>query len=127
LLPGWQAQHIVQALKEAGYEAPLSQATLRVEGLHEAVQIPALERALRAVPGVVELAVNLAQSSVRLQALPSTPAAALLAAARQAGYVAALQTPGRRARPLGGGGRRAAPATCCWPGAPRCRCCCPCC
>ena len=92
LLPGWQAQHIVQALKEAGYEAPLSQATLRVEGLHEAVQLPALERALRGVPGVVELAVNLAQSSVRLQALPSTPAAALLAAARQAGYVAALQT-----------------------------------
>lgn len=91
LQPGWQAKHLVQALQEAGYEAPLSQATLLVDGLIEAVQLPRLEAALRAVPGVVEVAVNLAQSSVRLQALPSTPAAALLAAARSAGFSAALQ------------------------------------
>ncbi|MFN4116191.1 MAG: heavy metal translocating P-type ATPase, partial [Inhella sp.] len=91
LKPGWQAKHIVQALDEAGYEAPLSQATLIVEGLHEAVQLPRLEAALRDVPGVLSVGVNLAQSSVRLQALPSTPAAALLAAARTAGFNAALQ------------------------------------
>jgi Cu+-exporting ATPase len=91
LQPGWQARHIVQALEEAGYEAPLSQATLVVEGLMETVQLPRLEAALRAVPGVMDVAVNLAQSSVRLQALPSTPAAALLAAASAAGFKAALQ------------------------------------
>ncbi len=92
LQTGWQAKHLVQALQEAGYDAPLSQASLVLEGLHETVQVPRLEAALRAVPGVVEVAVNLAQSSVRLQALPSTPALALLTAAREAGFAAALQT-----------------------------------
>jgi len=91
LQTGWQARHLVQALQEAGYDAPLSQASLLIEGLHEPVQVPRLEAALRLVPGVVEVAVNLAQSSVRLQALPSTPAQALLAAAREAGFAAALQ------------------------------------
>jgi len=91
LQAGWQAGHLVQAITEAGYELPLSQATLAVDGLIETVQLPRLEAALRAVPGVLEVAVNLAQSSVRLQALPSTPAAALLAAARDAGFKAVLQ------------------------------------
>ncbi len=101
LQPGWQAQHIVQALSEAGYEAPISQATLIVEGLNETVQLPRLEAALRAVPGVLEVAVNLAQSSVRLQALPSTPAAALLAAAHEAGFKATLRPlQGQNADPL---------------------------
>lgn len=92
LLPGWQAQHLVQAVTEAGYEVPLSAATLWVEGLREASELPRLEAALRAVPGVTSVAVNLAQGSVRLQALPSTPAASLLAAAEAAGFRASLQS-----------------------------------
>ncbi|MBN8505682.1 MAG: cation transporter, partial [Burkholderiales bacterium] len=92
LLPGWQTQHLVQALHEAGYEAPLSSATLWVEGLREATELPRLEAALQAVPGVLSVSVNLAQGSVRLQALPSTPAASLLTAAQAAGFRASLQS-----------------------------------
>lgn len=92
LAPGWQAALLVQALQEAGYEAPLTQATLQIDGLHDSPQAERLQSALQAVPGVVSVNVNLALSSARIQALPATEAQALVDAALKVGFRAGLKT-----------------------------------
>ncbi len=92
LAPGWRAPLLVQALKEAGYEAPLTTATLHINGLHDTTQAERLTAALTAVPGVVHVGLNLAQGQARIQALPATQAQGLVDAASRAGFTAALQT-----------------------------------
>ena len=92
LSPGWQAKLLVQALHEAGYEVPLTQATLHVDGLRESGEAHRLERALTEVPGVVGVSAQVATGAVGLSALPATEASALVAAAERAGFQAALKT-----------------------------------
>ncbi len=92
LASGWQAPLLTQALSEAGYEVPLTSATLHVDGLHDPTQAERLQAALAAVPGVVRVGLNVAQGQARIHALPATQAQALLEAAQAAGFTAALQT-----------------------------------
>ena len=85
---------LVRAIEDAGYEvpapaapsAPAGTVELAVEGMTCASCVGRVERALRAVPGVEEAAVNLAteRATVRGAADP----AALLAAVADAGYEA---------------------------------------
>ncbi|MBH9551283.1 heavy metal translocating P-type ATPase [Inhella gelatinilytica] len=90
--PGWSAITLMAALRKAGYDVPLTQATLHLDGLHDQADALRAHEALAKVPGVILVQVNLSASSVALQALPSTQSAPLLAAARAAGFGAALQT-----------------------------------
>ncbi len=92
LEPGWSAVALMSAVRKAGYDVPLTQATLHLQGLHDAADALRAHEALARVPGVVLVQVNLGAASVALQALPSTQPAALLQAARAAGFAAALQT-----------------------------------
>lgn len=89
---GWSAVSLMAAVRRAGYDVPLTQATLQLEGLHDAADALRAHEALARVPGVVLVQINLGASSASLQALPSTAPLALILAARAAGFEAALQT-----------------------------------
>jgi Au+-exporting ATPase len=79
---------LVQAIAKAGYEVPAQTVELSVEGMTCASCVGRVERALQAVPGVVQATVNLAteRATVRGVAAPD----ALLAAIGKAGYEARL-------------------------------------
>ena len=75
---------LVRAIENAGYDVPAATVELAVEGMTCASCVGRVERALKAVPGVSEAAVNLAteRATVRGHADP----AALVAAIDNAGY-----------------------------------------
>ncbi|SMX24171.1 heavy metal translocating P-type ATPase [Boseongicola aestuarii] len=83
---GGASQDVVSALKEAGYPARVETLRGSVEGLSCASCVGRLERALVAVPGVVEARVNLADRSAVVEYGAGTERAAILAAAQSAGY-----------------------------------------
>jgi len=80
---------VVAAITGAGYTVAPEDVTLGVSGMTCASCVGRVERALRAVPGVAEAAVNLAteQARVRYDA-GQTSVAALIAAVAKAGYAA---------------------------------------
>jgi Cu+-exporting ATPase len=81
------AAGLVALVRSAGYGARTESTMLPVTGLEWAVSGEALERELRAVPGVIDAAVNLATGDVRVEVLPEVAAPdALEAAVRRAGY-----------------------------------------
>ncbi|MDP4032306.1 MAG: heavy metal translocating P-type ATPase [Pseudorhodobacter sp.] len=82
---------VVAAIKGAGYEVVPEEITLQIEGMTCASCVGRVERALLAVPGVSDAAVNLATESalVRLVA-GQADAAALIMAVAGAGYTARL-------------------------------------
>lgn len=75
---------LVQAVEKAGYEVPMGTVRLAISGMTCASCVGRVERALKAVPGVQEAAVNLAteRATVRGVADPR----ALVAAVDSAGY-----------------------------------------
>ena len=77
---------LIQAIEKAGYTVPASSIELAVEGMTCASCVGRVEKALKAVPGVEQAAVNLAteRASVRGVAAPAD----LLAAIAKAGYTA---------------------------------------
>jgi Cu+-exporting ATPase len=82
---------IVAALARAGYPARMSEVTLRIDGMTCASCVGRVERALKAVPGVLTAEVNLATESARVRfAAGALAPADLLAAAEAAGYPAHL-------------------------------------
>jgi len=80
------SQDVVSALAGAGYPARVDTLRGSVEGLSCASCVGRLERALSGVPGVVEARVNLADHSAVVEYGADTDRAAILAAARSAGY-----------------------------------------
>ncbi len=90
------------ALEAAGYGAVARPLDLAVSGMSCASCVRRVERALLAVPGVLEAGVNLATERARLRVLEGTDPAPLLAALRRAGYDAAVGG-------VPGGGSGAAP------------------
>src|SRR5436309_1680633 len=66
----------------------MAQQTLHVAGMHCASCVDRVERALRAVPGVGDVAVNLALGQARVESADGTPPApaALRQAVEGAGY-----------------------------------------
>lgn len=59
---------------------------MRVPALHTQQDSQAIQAEVQAVPGVWQVAVNLADQSVRVEHDGSTQVSALVAAIRQAGY-----------------------------------------
>ncbi|WP_126977655.1 heavy metal translocating P-type ATPase [Frigidibacter oleivorans] len=92
------ARALAQALGAAGYPAQTAEARLTVEGMHCASCTGRVERALAAVPGVVEAGVNLATRSATIRYLTgATSPGELAAAVTAAGYAAA--PPGANSAP----------------------------
>jgi len=80
---------LTAAVEKAGYAVPRESVDLRIAGMSCASCVGRVERALLAVPGVLEVAVNLASGQARVQRVAgAAPAAALAAAAKRAGYEA---------------------------------------
>ncbi len=86
-------QAVRDALDRAGYPAPVTDITLDVHQMTCASCVARVEKALKAVPGVLDANVNLAQESaaVRLLDGAATPAD-LAAAVRAVGYEATPRT-----------------------------------
>ncbi|SDS35627.1 Au+-exporting ATPase [Halopseudomonas litoralis] len=77
---------LVQAVEKAGYSVPASTIELTIEGMTCASCVARVERALKAVPGVLEARVNLATERVTVHG--SAAADTLVAAIKNAGYSA---------------------------------------
>ena len=87
LAPGVDLARIVRAVEEAGYEAGVETIELGVGGMTCASCVAHVEKALRAVPGVIAAEVNLATERARVQALGGVDTAeALRRAVAEAGY-----------------------------------------
>ena len=77
---------LVEAVAAVGYEVPAQVLELAIEGMTCASCVGRVERALKAVPGVTEAAVNLATERATVRG--TADAAALVAAIAEAGYEA---------------------------------------
>ena len=91
LPPGGDASALIAAVERAGYAVPHATLDLAIEGMTCASCVGRVERALAAVPGVLEASVNLATN--RAHVLYAANAAAdfssqLIAAVKRAGYEA---------------------------------------
>ncbi|WP_210528362.1 heavy metal translocating P-type ATPase [Rubellimicrobium arenae] len=80
---------LIHAVEEAGYSVPDDEVDLAIEGMSCASCVSHVEKALKAVPGVTEVTVNLAteRAHVRFGRGVATPAE-LVAAVQDAGYQA---------------------------------------
>jgi Cu+-exporting ATPase len=92
------------AIVQAGYLVPHEEADLQIDGMTCASCVARVERALRKVPGVVDVGVNLATERAHVLRVAGGEAGALVAAVQQAGYGAAPVPV-----PVAGGAAAAAP------------------
>ena len=84
-------EQLVNTVRETGYTPRTAQAVLQVDGMTCASCVGRVERALRAVPGVIEASVNLATERASVRYLPaSVQPRALIQAVVDAGYGASL-------------------------------------
>ena len=91
LQPGGDVEALIAAVERAGYAVPHASLDLAIDGMSCASCVGRVERALLAVPGVLEASVNLATARAHvLHAANAAPdlAAQLLAAVKRAGYEA---------------------------------------
>ncbi len=82
----------IAVIEKAGYAVPQASVALQVRGMTCASCVGRVERVLRRLPGVQEVAVNLATERASVKMLAGTAASSLLAAIHKAGYEAALLT-----------------------------------
>ena len=80
----------IATIEKSGYAVPQASVELQVQGMTCASCVGRVERTLRRVPGVQDVAVNLATERARIQLLAGTPVQALIAAVHKAGYEATL-------------------------------------
>ncbi len=84
-----QAAAVVAAVEKAGYDVPRERVALQVEDMSCASCVARVEKALAAVPGVLEVSVNLASGRAEVLRVAGAPdTSALRAAAERAGYAA---------------------------------------
>ncbi|PZW48374.1 Cu+-exporting ATPase [Humitalea rosea] len=88
--PPATAAAVAQAVSKAGYEPALASLDLDVTGMTCASCSGRVEKALRAVPGVLSATVNLASDRARVTMTAPADAAALVAAVTRAGYGATV-------------------------------------
>ncbi|MBO3276815.1 heavy metal translocating P-type ATPase [Pseudomonas schmalbachii] len=79
---------LVAAVEQAGYQVPSHSLELAIDGMTCASCVGRVERALRKVPGVREVSVNLASERAHLDLLGQVEPAELVAAVEKAGYQA---------------------------------------
>ena len=90
-LCGASVRDLTAALSRAGYPAAEAVSELKLDGMHCASCVGRLERAFRALPGVIEAQVNLAEGTARIRhLLGPIKAQELVQAAQAAGYPAQL-------------------------------------
>ena len=78
---------VLRAIEKAGYEPKIVTHELRVEGMTCASCVSRVEKALKAVPGVIDASVNLATEKATIRLISeATEITALEAAVRGAGY-----------------------------------------
>ena len=101
--PGFEPQALRQAILQAGYELPSQSLQLAIEGMTCASCVGRVEKALRQVPGVLDVSVNLATEAATVTMGQRTDVQWLIAAVHKAGYQVQLpQTAATRARPRPG-------------------------
>ena len=79
---------VADAIRSTGYQPVETASDLRIAGMTCAGCVGRIERALRAVPGVVDAAVNLASQRAHVRVLGEGDVSALIAAVGAAGYAA---------------------------------------
>lgn len=82
------ADVLAAAVRKAGYDVATTETTLQVEGMTCASCVSRVEKALKKVPGVSSVSVNLATEKATIQALSTMSVSALVAAVEKAGYTA---------------------------------------
>ncbi|HET9822125.1 MAG TPA: heavy metal translocating P-type ATPase [Burkholderiaceae bacterium] len=87
LEPGASTEALTAAVERAGYAVTRGWVDLSVDGMTCASCVARVERALKAVPGVLDASVNLATGQARV-GVAGTDTAALVAAVQRAGYEA---------------------------------------
>lgn len=80
------AKVLQTAVERAGYTVTAAETTLGIEGMTCASCVARVEKALRAVPGVIDATVNLATEKAHINALPGISRASLVSAVQKAGY-----------------------------------------
>ncbi len=88
--PALPVERLHAAVVQAGYEVPVQQLRLQIEGMTCASCVGRVEKALRQVPGVTAVSVNLATEAATVDSSGGADPAALLAAVARAGYHATL-------------------------------------
>ncbi|MET1067337.1 MAG: heavy metal translocating P-type ATPase [Pseudomonas prosekii] len=81
---------LMSAVEQAGYSVPQHSLELSIDGMTCASCVGRVERALRKVPGVRSVSVNLANERAHLELLGDIDAQILIAAVTKAGYSASL-------------------------------------
>ncbi|MFG0415932.1 heavy metal translocating P-type ATPase [Pseudomonas sp. zjy_8] len=81
---------LIEAIEGAGYAVPGHALELAIEGMTCASCVGRIERALGKLPGVTQVAVNLADEKARLQVVAGFDAQQALQAVKAAGYQASL-------------------------------------
>ncbi|KRB04334.1 heavy metal translocating P-type ATPase [Lysobacter sp. Root690] len=102
------AAQVERAIAAAGYSVPSEDLVLTLRGMNCGSCVGRIEKALNAVPGVLEASVNLATERAKVRMLAGTDTAALIAAVKRAGYEASLPDSDPDDSP--GGGASTAPA-----------------
>ena len=105
LLPGTPVDTLIAAIDRAGYAVPQAAVELAIDGMTCASCVGRVERALAAVPGVLEASVNLATARAHVAYGAGASATADMAGQLQA----AVQRAGYEARRLDAEGATAAP------------------
>ena len=90
---------VIAALEQAGYPARLASTRLAVNSMSCASCVGRVERGLAAVPGVVQVEVNLASETATVRHIEGLDLSALLDAAAAAGYPAEPVAPAGGATP----------------------------
>jgi Cu+-exporting ATPase len=89
------AATVISAVKDAGYDASVAQATFAIGGMTCASCVTRVEKALRKLPGVVDASVNLATEKANVTYMPKTVTPAGIAGAvAAAGYTARAEESG---------------------------------
>lgn len=79
---------VVNAIRDAGYDVPLKQLDLTIEGMNCASCVGNVEKALSAVPNVIHASVNLAAERAHVEATQDVSLQDLVNAVAKAGYTA---------------------------------------
>jgi Cu+-exporting ATPase len=83
---GTPREALIKAVEDAGYGVPREEVALGIEGMTCASCVGRVEKALCAVPGVLNASVNLATERARVETAGGVSVDALLGAVEKAGY-----------------------------------------
>jgi Cu+-exporting ATPase len=81
-------QALIAAVRKAGYDVPTQELQLQIQGMSCASCVSRIEKALKAVDGVLEVSVNLATERAQVKALGNVGIDPLIQAIVKAGYQA---------------------------------------